>query len=178
MNVIEKLSPLGGNRNKPNRLIIHAMGQNIRIGPKDAEWYQKNTDKDIKEGSYHADEWLLADGTSAHYLIEPNGDILKLRKTSQTAWHAYRHNTDTIGVEVLLEGEWNYYTFKKEIVKDWVKGAQYESLIELSQGIIDYWKIPLSNVLRHSDIDPDRKVDPGSGFEWDYFKSRLKEPKK
>ena len=44
----------------------------------------------------------------------------------------------------------------------------------MTKNIIQYWDIPLENVVRHSDLSPQRKNDPGDGFKWDWFKDQLK----
>lgn len=153
MNVIKRYIGIGGGIQTPDRLIIHAMSEYIN-------------------GMY-ADEFLASVGLSAHFLLCPNGSFIKLRKTHEKAWHAKGHNTNTVGIEVLVEGEHTYDGFLEKIKTDWVKPEQMEALIEMSNGIIEYYEIPHENVLRHSDIDPERKYDPGSGFDWDYFKSQL-----
>lgn len=153
MNVIKRYSDIGSGIQNPDRLIIHAMSEYIN-------------------GQY-ADVFLSSVGLSAHFLLQPSGDFIKLRKTHEIAYHAKGHNTNTIGIEVLVEGEHTYETLLEAIKTDWVKPEQMESLIEMSNGILEYYDIPKENVLRHSDIDPERKFDPGSGMNWEYFKSQL-----
>jgi AmpD protein len=153
MNVVKRLSGIGGGIQQPDRLIIHAMSEYIN-------------------GMY-ADEFLASIGLSAHFLLKPNGEFIKLRKTHEKAWHAKGHNTNTIGIEVLVEGEHTYQTFLDKIKTDYVTDEQYEALIEMSNGIIEYYDMEKENVLRHSDISPERKYDPGTGFKWQYFKDQL-----
>lgn len=153
LKVLKRYSGIGGGIQNPRRLIIHSMSEHIN-------------------GMY-ADEFLNSIGLSAHFLLCPNGDFIKLRKTHEKAWHAKGHNTDTIGIEVLVKGEYTYNQFVNIIKGAWVQEEQYNALIEMSKGIMDYYDIPKESVLRHSDIDPERKVDPGDGFDWEYFKSKL-----
>jgi len=153
MNVIKRYSGIGGGTQTPTRLIIHSMGE-------------------IINGMY-ADEFLQSVGLSAHFLLRPNGEFIKCRKTTLKAWHAKAHNTNTVGIEVLIEGEHDYASFVDGIKADWVKPEQMDALIEMSNGIITHYDIKKEDVLRHSDISPERKVDPGSGFDWAYFKSKL-----
>ena len=131
------------------------------------------SEKFLSEGSeIYADELLKKIGLSAHFLLCPDGSFIKLRRTHEKAWHAKGHNTNTIGIEVLVEGLHTYETFLERIKEDWVKPEQMDALIEMTKGIMDYYEIPPENVLRHSDIDPDRKKDPGN-LDWDLFKSRI-----
>ena len=151
MKVLKRLSGIGGGIQTPNRLIIHSMSEYIN-------------------GMY-ADEFLKSVGLSAHFLLCPDGSFIKLRKTHEKCWHAKGHNTNTIGIEVLVEGVHTYETFLEKIKTDWVKPEQMEALIEMSKGIMQYYEF--DEVVRHSDIDSPRKQDPGSGFDWEYFKSKL-----
>lgn len=151
MKVLKRYSEIGGGVQTPNRLIIHSMSEYIN-------------------GMY-ADEFLKSVGLSAHFLLCPDGSFIKLRSTHEMCWHAKGHNTNTIGIEVLVEGEHTYETFLEKIKTDWVKPEQMDALIEMSKGIMEYYEF--DEVVRHSDIDSPRKKDPGSGFDWEYFKSEL-----
>lgn len=153
MKVLKRYSGIGGGIHKPEKIVIHAMSEYIN-------------------GMY-ADEFLKSVGLSAHFLLCPDGSFIKLRSTHSKAWHAKNHNTGAIGIEVLVEGSWTYDAFLERIEEDWVKESQMNSLIEMVNGIMEYYEIGKENVVRHSDIDPKRKYDPGSGFDWDYFKSKL-----
>jgi len=153
MKVIKKYSGKGGGIQTPTRLIIHAMGEYIN--------------------GTHASDFLANIGLSAHFLICPDGEIIKTRKTTEIAYHAKGHNRNTVGIEVLVEGDWDYVGFIDRIKENYVKPEQMIALIELSNGIIEHYDMKLEDVERHSDIDPDRKEDPGDGFPWDYFKSEL-----
>ena len=174
--VIKRPSNHGGGIQTPNRLIIHAMGQYIIISKSDSRWYKENKNIDIPVGIHHAVEFLDYVGLSAHFLIEPNGDLMNLRKTTEIAYHAKSNNTDTVGIEILLEGEWNYPSFKKEMLSgnDWITVDQYKSLIEISNDIVEYFDMDVEKgVLRHSDISPGRKIDPGVGVKWNWYKKQL-----
>jgi len=153
MKVIKRYSGIGGGVQLPTRLIIHSMSEII-------------DDK-------HASAFLQGVKLSAHFLIEVNGDVMKLRKTHEVAWHARSHNTNSIGIEVLVKGEHTYQSFLDDIQTDWVFHEQYDSLIELSKNIQEYYDISKEDVVRHSDIDPGRKFDPGTGFDWDHLQKHL-----
>lgn len=166
MNIINKLTDIGGGEQIPERIIIHAMSEKIRLNEK----Y-----KDTVPGIYPAAQWLEELGLSAHYLINIDGSITKLRNSDQVAWHAKGHNQDTIGIEVLVPGIHTYETFKETIAEQWVNIDQYNTLVEWTVTIMNYWGIPVQRVLRHSDIDPKRKIDPGKGFPWEEFIHELKQ---
>ena len=168
MNVIKRYTRIGGGVQVPDKLIIHCMAEYIEV---DSPFETKG--KTIEAGKYPAHDWLQMLGLSAHFLIEPNGDVIKQRSTKEICWHAKGFNTGSVGIELLVEGVWNYSTFLKRIKEDWVTPQQMLTLIELSDDIIEYFDIPEDNILRHSDISPGRKHDPGSGFKWDLFKSKL-----
>lgn len=157
LNVTKKYSQNGGGAQNPNMLVIHAMGETI----------------DTEDKDYPADEWLEFLGLSAHFLIKPDGSIIKLRHTKTGAWHAKGFNKNSVGIEFLVPGLHTYETFLETIQTDWVTTKQFEAGVELSKGIVDYFNMSLDKVVRHSDISPGRKKDPGSGFDWTEFKSRL-----
>ena len=153
MKVIKKYSGIGGGVQTPTKLIIHSMSEIIN--------------------GMHAEEFLRSVGLSAHFLLCPDGSFIKVRKTTEMAWHAKGHNLNSVGIEILVEGEHNYNTFLDKIKTDYATKEQMNALIDMSNGIIEYFDISHDNVLRHSDISPDRKFDPGTGFDWEYFKSKL-----
>lgn len=153
MEVINKLSEKGGGQHEPNKLIIHSMSEYIN--------------------GLHASDFLESIGLSAHFLIDHEGKIFKTRRTNLKAWHAKNNNTNTIGIELLVQGSWNYEEFLERIKQDYCTPEQMNSLVELSKDIIEYWSIDLGSIVRHSDIDPARKQDPGAGFDWRSYKSKL-----
>lgn len=144
----------GGGRQTPDMIVIHAMSEQIQGLP--------------------ASDFLELIGLSVHYLVLPNGDVMECRNPLYKAWHAKNFNENTIGIEVLVEGEYTYTDFIKKIKTRWVKPIQMKSLIQLCQNLIDDERFDISKITRHSDIDPDRKQDPGTGFNWDYFTKQIK----
>jgi N-acetylmuramoyl-L-alanine amidase len=103
---------------------------------------------------------------SAHYLITEAGDVHHLVSEEKRAWHAglsqWRGEKDvnsrSIGIELQNLGhEFGYQPFPT---------AQIDSLINLAKGILDRHNIPASGIVGHSDIAPDRKLDPGELFPW------------
>jgi len=103
---------------------------------------------------------------SAHYLIDEDGTIHRLVAEEKRAWHAgLAHwrgvadvNSRSIGIELQNPGHrLGYRPFPE---------AQIEALIALARDILARRPIPARNVLGHSDIAPDRKIDPGELLPW------------
>jgi len=103
---------------------------------------------------------------SAHYLIDERGGITRLVDEKQRAWHAgvasWRGNSDincrSIGIELVNPGhEFGYVDFSE---------MQMASLEILAHDILRRNPIPNRNVVGHSDIAPQRKMDPGELFDW------------
>ena len=103
---------------------------------------------------------------SSHYFIKNNGEILTLVPDLYVAWHAgvsswkkYQSlNKNSIGIEISNPGHnFKYKNFSKN---------QINTIIKLSRFLIKKYKIKSENFLGHSDIAPDRKIDPGEKFPW------------
>ena len=103
---------------------------------------------------------------SSHYLIKKNGKILTLVPELYIAWHAgiscwkkYKSlNKYSIGIEISNPGHENKYRKFSE--------KQIDSFKKLSKFLIKKYKIKSNFILGHSDIAPDRKLDPGEKFPW------------
>ena len=109
---------------------------------------------------------------SSHYLIKKNGEILTLVPELYTAWHAGVSNWKnfksinkySIGIEISNSGHnFRYTKFNKK---------QIRSVLKLSKYLIKKYKIKSNFILGHSDIAPDRKIDPGEKFPWKYLSKR------
>ena len=149
--IIETPLDHGAAQQTPKRIIIHAMGEYIG----QPGW--KN----------HAVQYLAGVGLSAHAIIAPDGTNYRCRTDTQGAYHALGHNTDTLGLEFLVQGVHIYDTFLQTIRKPYITAEQYEVGVQQVKTWIKQWGI--TKVLRHSDISPERKVDPGKGFPWEMF---------
>ena len=103
---------------------------------------------------------------SSHYFIKKNGEILTLVPDLYTAWHAgvsswkkYKLlNKYSIGIEISNPGHNHNYTK--------FSSKQIKSICKLSKFLIKKYKIKSTFILGHSDIAPDRKIDPGEKFPW------------
>lgn len=103
---------------------------------------------------------------SSHYLIEEDGRIFQLVEESERAWHAgvscWRGeravNAHSIGIEIVNPGhEYGYRPFPE---------LQMQSVVALSNTILERYPISANNVIGHSDVAFQRKEDPGELFDW------------
>ena len=104
---------------------------------------------------------------SAHYVITEEGEVVRLVDEANRAWHAGRSfwrgksnvNGCSIGIELHNPGHTcGYRPFPDE---------QIEALVPLLHRIVKDYDIPRANVVGHSDIAPQRKLDPGELFPWE-----------
>ncbi len=117
----------------------------------------------------YAPDFLASRGLSAHALIAPDGTLIRCVPDDRVAYHARGHNAGSLGVELLVPGRHDYASFVATIQTTWVTPAAWSAAVELVAAWRAHWGVPLDAVLRHSDVDPTRKVDPGSGFRWRDF---------
>jgi N-acetylmuramoyl-L-alanine amidase len=103
---------------------------------------------------------------SCHYLIQEDGQVLRMVSEEKRAWHAGQSywrghtalNNISIGIEIVNPGhEFGYRPFPDE---------QIDALIPLMADIKDRYGITRGNIVGHSDIAPRRKQDPGELFPW------------
>ncbi|MEI5998534.1 N-acetylmuramoyl-L-alanine amidase [Paraburkholderia bengalensis] len=121
---------------------------------------------------------LTKEQVSAHYVVpdhpkEKHGEpiIWQLVPESQRAWHAgisswqgtTELNAASIGIENVNLGPvdtpqgrtWQPYP-----------PEQVDAMIRLAKDIVTRYNIPPTRVVGHSDIAPQRKIDPGPLFPW------------
>jgi N-acetylmuramoyl-L-alanine amidase len=134
-------------RGPPDMVVLHYTG--MRTG---AEALERLCDVEAK--------------VSAHYMIEEDGRIYQLVPEERRAWHAgvsfwkgeQDVNAVSIGIELVNPGhDFGYPDFPE---------MQVEALIGLLDAIRGRWTIPNARILGHSDVAPERKVDPGEKFPW------------
>jgi N-acetyl-anhydromuramoyl-L-alanine amidase len=97
---------------------------------------------------------------SAHFYIRRNGELWQFVSVCDRAWHAGASsfqgrpqcNDYSVGIE--LEGV-EGHLFER---------AQYDTLAALCPAIQNMW--PINHVAGHEHVAPDRKSDPGRGFDW------------
>ena len=103
---------------------------------------------------------------SCHYLIDREGEIIKMVDDNKVAWHAGKSkwknykdlNKNSIGIELVNKG--HEFGYEKYTIK------QIKSLIQICKNLKKKYKINNSNIIGHSDIAPLRKQDPGEKFPW------------
>ena len=101
---------------------------------------------------------------SVHYMIDSKGKVYLLVPEEKVAWHAGTSfwagdsglNWTSIGIEL------EHFEFGQT---DYPK-IQIKALKKLVKEIILRYKIRPENIVAHSDISPEAKMDPGRGFPW------------
>ena len=120
----------------------------------------------------HSLELLTRGTVSSHYLIgEAPATIYQLVDENRRAWHAgdsqWRGrtwlNASTIGIELVNQG---YADTPAGRVWQPYSEAQIDALILLLKDIVQRHHLPIDSIIGHSDIAPQRKVDPGPLFPW------------
>ena len=109
-----------------------------------------------------------ASKVSAHYLIEQNGQMYQLVEDQYRAWHAgisswqgYEDVNDiSIGIELDHPGHISSAPYPKVLMT---------SLLKLLKFLCVRHKINKKQIWGHSDIAPDRKIDPGEFFDWSFL---------
>ncbi len=107
-----------------------------------------------------------ASDVSCHYLVWEDGRLTQLVAEARRAWHAGRGfwagetdmNSASIGIEIVNRGHDGGCPS--------YPAAQIAALIALCRDVTARRAIPAQRVLAHSDIAPDRKIDPGEWFPW------------
>ncbi|MGB6105951.1 MAG: N-acetylmuramoyl-L-alanine amidase [Pusillimonas sp.] len=106
---------------------------------------------------------------SSHYLVtnEPRPHVYQLVDESRRAWHAGASewfgrsdmNSGSIGIEIVNQGrqgdQWEPYD-----------PVQMQVVAALLKDIIARHQIKPHHIVGHSDIAPQRKIDPGPLFPW------------
>ncbi len=109
---------------------------------------------------------------SSHYLVDDNGQTMRLVPEEMRAWHAGKSwwegetdiNSRSIGIEIQNPGHQFGYTVFPDV--------QMRAVTELCRDIVQRNKILAYHVLAHSDIAPERKKDPGELFPWQSLASQ------
>ncbi len=97
---------------------------------------------------------------SAHFFISRTGELWQFVSCDARAWHAGqsvfggRHNCNDYSIGIELEGTEGHC----------FEVAQYDTLYAISTALTSQY--PVACFAGHEHIAPDRKKDPGAGFDW------------
>ncbi len=97
---------------------------------------------------------------SSHIFISRGGTISQFVPFDKRAWHAGEsnyngiHNCNNFSIGIELEGS--------DDIK--YENQQYQKLNYIIKQLKKNY--PITNIVGHSDIAPNRKTDPGSAFDW------------
>lgn len=105
---------------------------------------------------------------SAHFFVRRSGRVLQFVSCDQRAWHAGpsqwrgRGNCNDWSIGIELEG----------LEGDRFEPAQMQSLARLLRALAR--RYPIAEAVGHEHVAPDRKADPGAGFDWRALKRALR----
>jgi N-acetyl-anhydromuramyl-L-alanine amidase AmpD len=150
MMIARDLLPTNKPLKKKEQIVIHCMGEYIIDG---AHW--------------SARDYLKHIGLSAHYLICPSGLAIQCVSDDFVAYHCKGYNHKSLGLEFLVPGIHDYTSFLKAIKKPYLSHAQCVTGYKVIQDWCKKYSLTKDNIFRHSDLDPQRKKDPGIGFSFD-----------
>lgn len=112
---------------------------------------------------------------SIHYLIGRDGEVVRMVPESMVAYHARGQNADSIGIELINDGDG----------QDPFAAAQIAALTSLLRKILDRYGLTESNIRTHAELDDSsltcngkrikRKQDPGPAFPWAALQRQLKQ---
>ena len=109
---------------------------------------------------------------SAHFLIRRDGEVQQFVSCDRRAWHAGqscfqgRDNCNDYSVGIELEG----------LEGQTFEASQYDALVALLRELAAQYAI--EHVVGHEHVAPDRKQDPGAGFDWALLARQLGWPAK
>lgn len=115
---------------------------------------------------------LTTGEVSSHYLIDVDPPVIyRLVDENRRAWHAGDSswqgrtwlNASSIGIEIVHPGYRD--TPEGRLWHPWNE-RQIDQLVLLLKDVLKRHQLPPDRVIGHSDIAPQRKVDPGPLFPW------------
>ncbi|WPL16417.1 N-acetylmuramoyl-L-alanine amidase AmiD precursor [Thiorhodovibrio winogradskyi] len=111
---------------------------------------------------------------SIHYVIGRDGRVVSMVPESQVAWHVRGHNQDSIGIELVNDGDG----------VDPFPPAQIDRLVELLRGLLERHRLDGDAIKSHAELDDStivckgvaikRKQDPGAAFPWERVLAELR----
>ena len=109
---------------------------------------------------------------SSHFLISKKGEIYSLVPVKKRAWHAGQSywrgqkNINSISIGIELDYIPNVNNNKEYSIR------LIKSLYFLINKLVTKYRVPINNILGHSDIAPYRKIDPGFNFPWKFYENK------
>jgi N-acetylmuramoyl-L-alanine amidase len=110
---------------------------------------------------------------SIHYIIGRTGEIVRLVPETQVAFHVRGHNADSIGIELVNDGDG----------RDPFSEPQLETLVVLLRDLLTRHRLDTTALKSHAELDDSelacgdqrlkRKVDPGAAFPWERIRAAL-----
>ena len=101
---------------------------------------------------------------SSNFIIDLNGEAIQTVPSDEVAYASNQRNNDSLSIEVCHPDDTGAFT-----------AASAESLIQLVQWLVDYYKLDRSQILRHYDVSgkdcPRYYVQHPD--EWDYFLNQI-----
>ena len=176
----------------PKGIVVHALSEYVhRDGLKYYKRYNHENDTyaGLPLSEYpewiNFKEWLPLIRLGIHAYVTMNGEILpgnveapfRAAHAGRSFWNGLSHlNNHYLGVELVIPGKNSYGEFIHKInnVNVYTDSA-YMALVNLCEGWVTEYDIPVENVVRHSDVSPGRKQDPGQSFAWGAFTALLDE---
>lgn len=111
---------------------------------------------------------------SIHYIIGRDGEVVRMVPESMVAHHARGQNADSVGIELVNDGDG----------RDPFADAQIVALTSLLRDILDRYGLTESDIRTHAELDDSylscngrrikRKQDPGPAFPWTTLQRELK----
>lgn len=148
-----------------NALVIHCISLPPgRYGGGEIEQFFSNR---LDHDAHPYFETIRGLRVSAHFLVTRAGDPVQFVSTLHRAWHAGPSmlggvpNVNDFSIGVELEG----------VDDGEFTDAQYETLAPLTLCLMAaYPAIGSGRLVGHCDIAPERKTDPGPGFDWQRYR--------
>lgn len=110
---------------------------------------------------------------SIHYIIDRNGDLVRMVPESQVAHHVRGHNMNSIGIELVNHGD----------DQDPFPEPQIVILTALLRDILFRYQLTAADLKSHTELDRSylvcgkvkikRKLDPGAAFPWQHLRHEL-----
>jgi N-acetyl-anhydromuramyl-L-alanine amidase AmpD len=151
-----------GSAGRIRMVVLHATAGRF---PSDFNWLRNG-------GGNIPQTWV-----SIHYYITKSGEISQMVADANIAWHAGRSTWIVDGQRIEYSVGCNPVSVGIELEnlnngRDPYPQAQYAAALWLTRRLVGQYNVPRSQLVRHLDIAPRRKIDP-AGFPWARFVSEV-----